>query len=76
MTLFRKLVAFVSLAAILLAALAPASRVTLFLALVVPFLLFFELLAAVPAKCRPEDAAAPNFLCFREISSRAPPAAL
>jgi hypothetical protein len=72
---FRKFVAFVSLAAVLLAALTPASSITLFWAIVLPFLLFFGLLPAVLAECRPEEYAAPDFLCFPDISSRAPPAA-
>jgi hypothetical protein len=75
MTLFRKLVAVVSLAAVVLAALSPASSITLFWALVIPFLLFFGLPAVAPAECRRESRATPDFLRFQDIPSRAPPAA-
>lgn len=75
MTLSRKLIALVSLTAILLAALVPASSATMIWAIVVPFLLFFALLAVAPAERRPDESMAPDFLCFRDIASRAPPAA-
>jgi len=70
----RKLIAFISLATVLLVTLTPASA-TLFWAIVVPLLLFTGLLVATPAACRHEQSALPNLLCVRDISSRAPPAA-
>ena len=73
-TSIRRLIAFVSLMAILLAALSPASSTTLFWAIVVPLLLFFAILPVKQVECRSEESAVTDFLCFQEIPSRAPPA--
>jgi hypothetical protein len=64
------------LTAVLLAALTPASSATLlWAAIVVPFLLLFGIAGVELAENWPEESAAPDFLCFRDIPSRAPPAA-
>jgi hypothetical protein len=75
MTLFRKLVAFLSLAAVFVAALTPASSTLFWAAIVVPLLLFFGIVAVASAERQAEDSAAADFLCFRDIPSRAPPTA-
>jgi hypothetical protein len=69
----RKIVAFVCLAAVVLAAIAPSAPGLLW-ALVVPLLLF-ALLEAVSAERELETAAVPICHFVSRLSSRAPPIA-
>jgi len=69
----RRIVAFVCLAAVVLAAIAPSAPGLLW-ALVVPLLLF-ALLEAVPAECEVESVVIPTSRFVSLLSSRAPPVA-
>lgn len=71
MSSFRKLIAFICLSAIVLAAIAPSGP-GLFWAIVVPLLLF-GLLEAVPVSREPENADCPAVFFLSLLATRAPP---
>ncbi len=68
----RRLIAFLCLAAVLLAAIAPTAS-GLFLAILVPLLLFVAAVVIVPIGREPEGGDGPAFLFLSVVTSRAPP---
>lgn len=68
----RRLIAFLCLVAVLLAAITPATS-GLFLAILVPLLLFVAAVVIVPIGREPESGDAPAFLFLSIVTSRAPP---
>ena len=74
MNSLRKFFTFVCLAAVIIAALTPASA-SLFWAILVPLLGFFGVAIIVWAQPQPEDGGVPIHATFSSIPSRAPPRA-
>jgi uncharacterized membrane protein len=70
----RKFLAFLCLAAFVLAALTPVSA-GLFWAILVPFLIFFGAAIVIWAEPQPEENRIPPLGSFSAIASRAPPRA-
>lgn len=68
----RRLIAFLCLVAVLLAAITSATS-GLFLAILVPLLLFVAAVVIVPIGREPESGHAPAFLVLSVVTSRAPP---
>ena len=72
MSSLRKLLTFVCLAAVVLAAVTPISA-GLFWAILVPVLVSFDAAIVVWAEPQPDDSGTPIFASFSVIASRAPP---